>query len=553
MTITLRPYQIKMREETAKARANGARYIMNVLSTGGGKTPLLAMEALEAKGPSCTIVHRQELLSQISETYAQVGLHHKIIAPQPVINSIIARHVRRFGKSFFDPKSQAAIAGVDTLIRRFKPGDRWCNSVKLWLLDECAHGLLGSAGPGGGSGEPNKWGKASLLFPNADGFGVTATPLRADNRSLHIAQGGMFDTLIQGPGARELMAMGSLCDYRVIAAESGIDEALLRIGSTGDFTPSSAKAARKAELTGDVVETYLKWTPGKQAIVFTTGVDASKELETAFIAAGVAAKALTGSTLDAERNRSVDQFGDGVLRVLINTGLFDEGFDVPAVEVVIMARPTMSFGLFAQQIGRALRPAEGKEFAIIIDHVGNVVRMAAKHGLPDTPRNWTLWQDETRKANGNPDAVPVRVCQSCLLTYEAVVFACPHCGAAHVPAGRSSPDQVDGVLSEMSLELLATLRAGAAKIQADEPAIPYGASEIVAAGIRARHRRNQAAQASLSEAMQRWGGIRLAAGDSDGVMQAKFLYRFKIDVMTAQGLAERAALELRDEINVALG
>ena len=174
--------------------------------------------------------------------------------------------------------------------------------------------------------------------------------------------------------------------------------------------------------------------------------------------------------------------------------------------------------------------------------------MAAKHGLPDTPRTWTLWQDETRKTNGNPDAVPVRVCPECLLTYEAVVFKCPYCGAAHVPAGRSSPDQVDGVLSEMSLELLATLRAGADKIQAAEPAIPYGASAIVAAGIKARHRRNQAAQASLSDAMQRWGGMRLAAGDSDAAMQARFLFRFGVDVMSAQALSERAALELRDAI-----
>ena len=47
--------------------------------------------------------------------------------------------------------------------------------------------------------------------------------------------------------------------------------------------------------------------------------------------------------------------------------------------------------------------------------------------------------------------------------------------------------------------------------------------------------------------------MRLAAGDTDGAMQARFLYRFRVDCMTAQGLAERAALELRDEINVALG
>ena len=46
--------------------------------------------------------------------------------------------------------------------------------------------------------------------------------------------------------------------------------------------------------------------------------------------------------------------------------------------------------------------------------------------------------------------------------------------------------------------------------------------------------------------------VALAGGDSDGVMQARFLYRFGTDVMSAQGLSERAALELRDEINVAL-
>ena len=67
------------------------------------------------------------------------------------------------------------------------------------------------------------------------------------------------------------------------------------------------------------------------------------------------------------------------------------------------------------------------------------------------------------------------------------------------------------------------------------------------------HRCIAAAQASLSDAMQRWGGMRLAAGDSDEVMQSRFLYRFGTDVMSAQGLSERAALELRDEINVALG
>jgi superfamily II DNA or RNA helicase len=536
MTLTLRPYQTQLIDDIRAKWAGGAQNVLAVMPTGAGKT--VAFSKLNSDGErSCTIVHRQELVGQISKTYALTGIYHNIIAPQAVINFCIQLHIAATGRNFYDPRAAVSVAGVDTLIRRFKPGDAWTNGIRRWTLDEAHHGR-----------QDNKWGTAAALFPNAKGLGVTATACRGDNKSLHADQGGLFHALVQGQGMRELIDAGSLCDYRVFAPESGINEALLQIGKTGDFTANSAKAAQKAELIGDVVESYLTHISGKQAIVFASGVQDAKDIAEQFIARGVSAVALDGTNNDGHRMEQVARFETGETKILTNVDLFGEGFDVPACEAVIMARPTASFGLFVQQFGRALRPFAGKEFGIIIDHVGNVVRMAAKHGLPDTPRTWTLWQDETRKANGNPDAVPVRVCPECLLTYEAVVFACPHCGAAHVPAGRSSPDQVDGVLSEMSLELLATLRAGAAKIQSAEPAIPYGASEIVAAGIRARHRRNQAAQASLSDAMQRWGGMRLAAGDSDEVMQSRFLYRFGTDVMSAQGLSERAALELRDTI-----
>ena len=540
MTLTLRPYQTQLIDDIRAKWDSGAQNVLAVMPTGAGKT--VAFSKLNADGErSCTIVHRQELVGQISRTYALTGIYHNIIAPQSVINYCISQHVKTTGRNFYDPRASVSVAGVDTLIRRFKPGDPWCNSIRRWTTDEAAHLL-----------QENKWGKAVALFPNAKGLGVTATPIRADKKSLHADQHGVFHAMVQGPGMRDLIGIGMVCEYRVIASQTGIDEALLRIGSTGDFTSASTKAARKSEIIGDVVETYQRHVPGRQAIVFNVDVQDARDTADRFVAEGIKAASLDATSNDSLRQLQFDQFASGELQVLTNVDLFSEGVDLPSCDVVIMARPTASFGLFCQQFARCLTPAPGKDFGWVIDHVGNVVRMAAKHGLPDTPRTWTLWQDETRKANGNPDAVPVRVCPECLLTYEAVVFACPHCGAAHVPAGRSSPDQVDGVLSEMSLELLATLRAGAAKIQAAEPAIPYGASEIVAAGIRARHRRNQAAQASLSDAMQRWGGMRLAAGDSDEVMQARFLYRFGTDVMSAQGLAERAALELRDEINVAL-
>jgi hypothetical protein len=347
---------------------------------------------------------------------------------------------------------------------------------------------------------------------------------------------------------RDLIDAGMLCDYRVIASQTGIDEALLRIGSTGDFTQASTKAARKSELIGDVVETYHVHALGKQAIVFAVDVQDARDIAARFVAAGIRAASLDATSNDSHRQQQVDRFATGSLQVLVNVDLFGEGFDIPACEVVIMARPTASFGLFVQQFGRALRPLDVKPYGVIIDHVGNVMRMAATHGLPDTPRNWQLWQEPGRGATRNPDAIPVRVCPECALAYEAIRMDCPFCGAAHIPAGRGAPEQVDGILAEMSPELLATLRAGAQKHSVPEPAIPYGASEIVVAGIRARHRRNQAAQASLADAMRAWGGVRLAAGDDDTAMQARFYHRWGVSVLEAAGLAEKAALELRDII-----
>lgn len=537
MTVTLRPYQRDLIRDIQAAWDGGARNVLAVMPTGAGKT--VTLSAMNTDGaPSCTIVHRQELVGQISTTYARTGIYHNIIAPQPVINFCIQQHVKTVGRSFYDPKAPAHVAGVDTLIRRFDPTDRWCRMVKRWTTDECHHVL-----------RENKWGTACALFENARGLGVTATPIRADRKSLHIDQGGVFGALIEGPNMRDLIEWGNLCDYRVIAPQSGIDEALLKIGSTGDFTAASSKAAQRATLTGDIVQTYQDRVPGSRAIVFCSDVAQAQDVADKFAEAGVPAAALSAKSTDAERAGQVEAFAAGRLRVLTNVDLFGEGFDVPACDVVIMARPTASFGLFVQQFGRCLRPADGKTHGTIIDHAGNVVRMAQTHGLPDTPRRWALWQEAGRASTrANPDAIPVRICPACALTYEAVRMACPFCGAEHVPAGRGAPEQVDGILSEMSPELLATLRMARAARHADQPAVPYGADERVVAGINARYRRTLQAQATLADVMATWGGIRRAAGDDDTAMQARFFHRFGVDVLTAQTLNERQSLELADLI-----
>jgi len=158
MTLTLRPYQTQLINDIRAKWDSGAQNVLAVMPTGAGKTVTFA--ALNADGVcSCTIVHRQELVGQISKTYALTGIYHNIIAPQSVINFCIRMHIAATGRNFYDPRATVSVAGVDTLIRRFKPGDSWCNSIRRWTLDEAHHGRqeINGAPPPRCSRTPRGW------------------------------------------------------------------------------------------------------------------------------------------------------------------------------------------------------------------------------------------------------------------------------------------------------------------------------------------------------------------------------------------------------------
>src|SRR5262249_15296332 len=134
---------------------------------------------------------------------------------------------------------------------------------------------------------------------------------------------------------------------------------------------------------------------GGRALVFVWSLVASEALAQAFTDAGTPAAHVDGDTPAAERARAMAAFRAGDLRVLCNVDLFGEGLDVPAVDAVFLLRPTDSLGLYLQQCGRGLRPAPGKPFVRIFDHIGNWTR----HGLPDEARAWSLdGQPKQKKA-----------------------------------------------------------------------------------------------------------------------------------------------------------
>lgn len=532
--MNLRDYQAGLVGGVYDAWTAGAQNVVAVLPTGGGKTVCFSRVIHDERGPATAIAHRQELVGQIALTLARDGIPHRVLAPESVIRQIVAVQMIELGRTFYNPRARVTVAGVDTLIRR--PSDP-CFDSTLWVMDE-AHHVLTS----------NKWGKAVAMFPRARGLGVTATEQRADGRGIGVEDEGVFGAMVEGPHMRELIDRGFLTDYRVFAPPSHVDLSGVDIGAAGDYSgPQLRRAMQKAKIVGDVVEHYLRLARGKRGVTFAVDVAAAAEILEAYRAAGVPSELVTADTPDAIRAATIRKFRAGELLQLVNVDLFGEGFDLPAIEVVSMARPTASYPLFVQQFGRALRPLEGKDRAIILDHVGNVLR----HGFPDAPRDRSLAGRERRGNGAAAGVISLRVCNRCMGPYERVLLACPYCGEVPVPAGRSRPEEVDGDLAEVFPDVVAGLQADADRA-VGAPRIPSHLTGPAARGAYNAQVAKANAQTSLRETMALYGGWRLERGDGIREAQKRFFLEFGVDVLSAQALGAREADELRERIDAAV-
>ena len=132
-------------------------------------------------------------------------------------------------------------------------------------------------------------------------------------------------------------------------------------------------------------------------MIFCVNVEHSIAIAEHFKAAGIVACHLDGNTHSGERADVMDRFRCKRIQILTNCALFDEGLDIPSLDGVILARPTQSLSRFLQMVGRALRPSEGKEHAIIVDLADNYIR----HGLPNEDRVWTLAGVERKPKKGS--------------------------------------------------------------------------------------------------------------------------------------------------------
>lgn len=507
------------------------RNVLAVAPTGSGKTVLFSDTINKMRVPTVAIAHRQELIGQISLALARYGVLHDIIAPSATRKAICAIHALELGRVYYDATSQVRVAGVDTLIRRDEP---WMKAVQFWVMDEGHHVL-----------KDNKWGRAIALLPNARGLGVTATPARADGKGLGAHADGVMHRLVEGPEMRDLIEMGYLTEYRCFCPPSDVNYTAVPIGASGDYSHEKLAEAVHASnrIVGDVVSHYKKIASGKLGITFAVDVQAATELAAAYRDAGVPAELVTAKTPDSLRHAIIRRFRNRELMQLVNVDLFGEGFDLPAIEVVSMVRKTESWPLFVQQFGRALRPLEGKERGVIIDHVGNIER----HGLPDRSRVHSLDRRE-RRSSKKDDGIPVRICTGCTQPYERVLSVCPYCGTAKPePAERSAPEFVEGDLHELDPDVLRRMRGDIARVDA-MPQYPMSAGPEVRGAIYKRHMARQQEQVELRGLMGLWAGWQALRTQDAAEIQRRFWYRYGIDSVSAQALGSAEARELCEKI-----
>lgn len=322
MKITLRDYQIQLKQDIYNQWNAGNRNVLAVSPTGSGKAMTLCTLAKELAYdygmPTVIKVHRKELVSQLCMTLAQLDIPHNIIAQKDTVLEIMETERRAHGKQFYNPKSIITVVSVDTLLSRSEKYISWAQQQKVWILDEAAHQL-----------KNNKWGKVAELFPNAYGVGFTATPQRLDKKGLGRHAFGLFDVMVLGPSVRYLIDQGYLSRYKIVVPKSDYNDYLQDNGSsTTDYTLKARNyASLNSHIIGDVVENYKLHINGKQAIVFADSIEAGLLYEKKFIEHGIVAKLITAETPNRERADGIENFRKAELKVLINVDLFSEGLD----------------------------------------------------------------------------------------------------------------------------------------------------------------------------------------------------------------------------------
>lgn len=334
--VVLRPYQARALAQLLACRDQGLKRVLVVMPTGTGKTTLFSsLIGSHHQGPehkSLVLAHRRELLDQ---AYRRIGLqnNHLDVAIEGAGKSlrgdadVVVGSVQSLGRP------------TSTRLGEFNPG--------LVIIDEAHHAAAST------------YQKAMERFGcyEEDTFtvGVTATPHRMDNRQLHGTDEAIFQDIAFTYSLREAIKDGWLADVRGYRVATGIDLSRVRV-QHGDYNARQLQQAVNTEERNDAA--YMHWADvakDRRTIVFCSGIEHAKDVADLFTARGVSCESVNGGMPNQQRDAIMARFASGQTQVLTNVDIATEGFDLPEVSCVLMLRPTQSWALYTQMIGRGLR------------------------------------------------------------------------------------------------------------------------------------------------------------------------------------------------------
>ena len=206
--------------------------------------------------------------------------------------------------------------------------------------------------------------------------GVTATPWRGDRFDI--------DDLLGPPLVKIDVAEGlkrgflAEVDYRVLA--DNIDWEFVQRASRNNYSLSQlnrrlilpVRDARAGQIVADVFRRESR----RNGIVYSPSIEHANAFAGVLRQYGLQAEAMSSKLLPRERDRLMASFRAGHIDVLATVDLFNEGVDVPDVDLIVFMRVTHSRRVFVQQLGRGLRISPGKEAVIVLDFVSDLRRVA---------------------------------------------------------------------------------------------------------------------------------------------------------------------------------
>ncbi|GAW36986.1 type III restriction enzyme, res subunit [Roseovarius sp. A-2] len=386
MSVSLRPYQKSDVDNLRTALQGGARRVLFEASVGYGKSVViehLAAAYSAARRRVWVLSNRSAVVGQLRDRAGGM--------PGVEVMTVQAADRRR-----------AALAA---------------DPAHLVLADEIH---MGGSGP--------QYGRVFDCAPGATVIGFTGSP-----------RGSTFEVLpahVPGRDAAWLTQQGYLSPLRYVCPDV-LDMKGVR-KRNGDFDPAAAMARmEEGKIFGKSLETWREFALGQPSLGFCVNVKHAMETADAFRRAGHKCEVLVGKDSDDEVREKIAFLADGGL--VFSVDKVSAGFDLPDLRAIISLRPSESEQLWVQQLGRVARAADGKDFGLVLDHVGNGDRL----GTLTEKRDWrNLSKTRGQRKAEDGSNLATRTCEECYHLFEAGPKKCPQCGAAlekdrRIPADES--------------------------------------------------------------------------------------------------------------------